>query len=524
MNPARLSVEAFRALYAGETEFAVIDPREELFFARGHLFGATNMPLSRLELLIGAGVPNRFTHVVLCDDGDGHAERASARLDELGYDNISILDGGLPAWALTGGAVFSGVNVPSKAFGEVIERDLKTPTLSALDLKAKLESGDDFLLLDARPLDEHQKYCIPGSISCPSAEMILRAAEMQAFHGKEVVVHCAGRTRSIVGAQTLIDSGLFPSVRSLCNGTPGWEFEGMTTEKGSQREVTLPQKPSDKALSAATEIAAKWSIPSLDGPALEEWRTQPGTCYLFDIRSAAEFAAGHLKGAKHIAGGQLLQTTDRHIVVQNSHITLIDDDGVRAITTAMWLRRMGWRNVATFRMEPGSGVIETASSEPTPFADEDIITAGEAFRAQQSAEAVICDLRRCYDYRRGQIPGAAYLTRAELSRDLDKLPAERLLVLVADDLAYAALVLNDLKDMGRPAKLLHGGMAAWRDAGHPVETGAGWLVSRPTDTYFESDHYDDFQVHLREHHAYLNWEIALIDHIVGDPAVRYDIR
>ncbi len=88
----------------------------------------------------------------------------------------------------------------------------------------------------------------------------------------------------------------------------------------------------------------------------------------------------------------------------------------------------------------------------------------------------------------------------------------------------SALVLRDLVAFEHQVRILHGGMAAWLDAGHPVESGIGSLLSRPTDTYFESDHYDDFQVHLREHHAYLNWEIALIDHIVGDPAVRYKVR
>jgi len=519
-----LSVDAFRALYEGKEEFAVIDPREELFFARGHLFGATNMPLSRLELLIGAGVPNRSTHTVLCDDGEGHAERGAERLKALGYTNVSILEGGLPVWALTGGAVFSGVNVPSKAFGEVIERDLGTPTLSALDLKAKLDARDDFLLLDARPLEEHQQYCIPGSLSCPSAEMILRAAEFEAFHGKDVVVHCAGRTRSIVGAQTLIDSGLFRSVRSLCNGTPGWEFEGLTTEKGSQREVALPSKPNEKAVCAARAIAAEWSIPALDRPGLEKWCVQSGTRYLFDIRSAAEFAAGHLKGVKHIAGGQLLQTTEKHIVVQHSHITLIDNDGVRAVTTAMWLRRMGWCNVSTYQMSPKTDALEVGGPESGLIDDAEIVSASDVYRLQQSRDATICDLRRCYDYRRGHIPQSAYLTRAELAQDLAKLPKDHLLILVTDDMAYAVLMQRDLDALGRTAKILQGGMTAWLQAGYQIETGTGWLVSRPTDTYFESDHYDDFQVHVREHHAYLNWEIALIDHIVGDPAVRYVIQ
>ncbi|MEP2531740.1 rhodanese-like domain-containing protein [Shimia sp.] len=524
MSATTISIEAFRNLYAGKDEFAVIDPREELFFARGHLFGATNMPLSRMELVFAAGVPNKSTLVVLCDDGEGHAEQASERLTEMGYDSVSIVDGGLPAWALTGGAVFSGVNVPSKAFGEVVERDLKTPTLSAPDLKEKLDRNEEILLLDARPLEEHEQYCIPGSVSCPSAEMILRAAELQEYRNKSIVVHCAGRTRSIIGAQTLIDSGLFKSVRSLCNGTPGWEFEGMTTEKGNLREAARPELASDMAVLAAEAIRAKWEIPVLDAQALAIWRAKGDTRYLFDIRDAAEFAAGHVKGARHIAGGQLLQTTDRYVVVQNANIVLIDDDGVRATTTAMWLRRMGWHKVSTYQMLPDTDLLETGVPKTAHLSSAEHVSVGGTYLALQSAKAYICDIRRSYEYRRGHIPQSAYLTRAELENDLIKLREQRPLILVSDDDAYAALMLNDLISLGRSAKVLQGGITAWRAAGHPIETGNGWLLSRPIDTYFESDHYDDFQVHLREHHAYLNWEIALIDHIVGDPAVRYEIR
>ena len=511
-------------MYSGKGEFAVIDPREELFFARGHLFGATNMPLSRIELLLVAGVPNTTTHVVLCDDGEGHAEQAFEHLTAMGYRRVSILEGGLPAWALAGGAVFSGVNVPSKSFGEVVERDLQTPTLSALELKKKLDQKEEILLLDARPLDEHTQYCIPGSISCPSAEMILRVAEFQDFRNKSVVVHCAGRTRSIIGAQTLIDSGLFKSVRSLCNGTPGWEFEGMTTDKGDLQEAALPEVASEMAILAAQTIRAKWEIPALDTHGLTAWLENGGTRYLFDIRGEAEYSAGHVAGAQHIAGGQLLQTTDKHLVVQNAHIALIDDDGVRATTTAMWLRRMGWRNVSTYQMSPDTDVLAFGLPKSARLAGADFISVGDAHLAQQSANTYICDIRRSYEYRRAHIPRSAFLTRTELENDLAKLPEGSALILVSDDDAFAALMLRDLVSFGLDTKVLHGGIAAWRGAGLPIETGNGWLLSRPIDTYFESDHFDDFQVHLREHHAYLNWEIALIDHIVGDPAVGFEIR
>ena len=79
------------------------------------------MPLSRLELRFARLVPRRDTRVVLCDDGDGLVERAGPILAQAGYSDLSYLEGGVTAWQKAGFELFSGVNVPSKAFGEHIE-------------------------------------------------------------------------------------------------------------------------------------------------------------------------------------------------------------------------------------------------------------------------------------------------------------------------------------------------------------------------------------------------------------------
>ena len=521
----QLSIQDFKSLYKSNNEFAVIDPREELFFTRAHLFAATNMPLSRLELLAVKGIPDLSTQIILCDDGEDHSEKASNVLTKLGYTHISILAGGLPAWALMGGAVFSGMNVPSKAFGEVIERDLNTPTISAIELHRKIANGDELLLLDARPEKEHEEYCIPGSICCPSVEMILRCASLISKTDTDVIVHCAGRTRSIIGAQTLIDSGLFKSVHSLCNGTPAWEFEGWETEKGN---TNLLPRPIDNDNVAARNIAAKirdrWSIPEIPAGELAGWKNRPGTHYLFDIRDEDEYLAGHIPGTRHIAGGQLLQTTENHIVVQNAHIALIDNDGVRAVTAAMWLRRMGWSNVTTCKIDESSDILEPALSRIQHLPHTGSISIDEAAIALNTGSAIVCDIRKCYEYRREHIEGAGYLNRSDIERDIKSIPSDVDIILISTDHDYAGLIAKDLRKYGRNVQLLDGNIKSWKNLGHPVSSGQDWLISRPVDTYFESDHYDNQQISLREHRAYLNWEIALIDHIEGDPAVRFDVR
>ncbi|MDQ7776910.1 MAG: rhodanese-like domain-containing protein [Paracoccus aminovorans] len=511
-----IGIAEFRALYAGRAEFAVIDPREELVFSRGHLFGATNLPLSRLELRLGDTIPRRDTLVVLCDDGGDEAEAAARLLAGFGHGRLRILAGGISAWQLAGGAVFRGIHVPSKTFGELVEQRLRTPSITAAELEARQRAGADLLLLDARPLDEHRAYCVPGATACPSTEMIHRAAGLR---DREVVVHCGGRTRAIIGAQTLIDSGLFGSVRALENGTPGWQFAGFAVERGNGAELARPAAPAAAGLAAAARLRRAWGVPDLDAPGLRHWLAGAGTRYLIDIRSASEFVETRLPGARHVPGGELLQATEAHLAVQNAGVALVDSDGIRAVTCAVWLRRMGWAEVVTHSLAPGApGQERGAPPDPVPPADR--ITVADA-AAAQARGALLCDIRPSPQYRRGHAAGAAWLNRGRLGRDLGPVGAAVPLVLIADDPAYAALLLRDLRALGRNVRVLHGGIEAWRAAGLAVEAGLGRLLSAPVDSYLDPDHFDEPAVHARENRAYIDWEIALPGQIGDEPAVRF---
>src|SRR5262245_59108610 len=125
---------ALKAMLADGEELALIDLREELIFSQNHLLFARSVPLSRLELNFARLVPRRGTRIVLCDDSDGLAERAAEILARAGYTDLHALGGGVVAWAKAGFELFSGVNVPSKAFGEFVEHASGTPSISAQDL------------------------------------------------------------------------------------------------------------------------------------------------------------------------------------------------------------------------------------------------------------------------------------------------------------------------------------------------------------------------------------------------------
>src|SRR6516225_8672428 len=74
-----------RDRYHSGDEIAIVDAREEGSFHERHLLMASCLPLSRLELIAPGLLPRRSVAIVVCDTGEGLAERAATRLTEGGY-------------------------------------------------------------------------------------------------------------------------------------------------------------------------------------------------------------------------------------------------------------------------------------------------------------------------------------------------------------------------------------------------------------------------------------------------------
>ena len=364
------------ALQDGD-ELALIDIREQGVFFDSHLFWAVCIPLSRLELQILDLVPRPSVRIVLCDDGpSGIAGEAMEVLDALGYSDVRILEGGTAAWAEAGYELYSGVNVPSKAFGEFVEHAYDTPRLPAQTLDETIRSGRDMVILDSRPVEEYRRMNIPGGIDVPGAELVYRVHEIAPDPETLVVVNCAGRTRSIIGAQSLINAGIPNEVAALKDGTMGWELAGFSCEHGSAR---FGPEPSPDAVAVAQDraaaVARRFDVPFADKAAVEQWQAETGarTLYLLDVRTPEEFEAGHVAGARHAPGGQLVQATDEYVATRHARIVLFDDEQVRAVMTASWLIQLGWRDVHVYGGAIGDWPVETG---PRPPAAPDIEVVG----------------------------------------------------------------------------------------------------------------------------------------------------
>lgn len=510
-----ISPAAVKAALSDGGELALIDVREELTFSQNHLLWARSIPLSRLELRFARLVPRRSTRIVLCDDGDGLVAHAGEIIARAGYSDVSYLDGGVPAWSAAGFVLFSGMHVPSKAFGEFVEHDSGTPSIGATELNTLMSSDSDIVVLDSRPFDEYFRVSIPTSINVPGAELVLRVHDVVPSPHTMIVVNCAGRTRSIIGAQALINAGVPNKVVALRNGTMGWHLAGLTCDRGkSVRAPAVSIAALATAKAKADAVAHKFGIDRIDLDTLARWRADESrTLYVFDVRDPIEYEAGHLPGALSAPGGQLVQATDLYAGTLGARIVLCDDKEVRALMTASWLRQMGWKDVFVLAEAgpetgtPGDIVLGSAPPEATiDYAQLSALLANDG--------ATVVDLARSSDYRHGHIPGAWFAIRWRLKRALATIPLRGALVLTSGDGVLAGLAVGEARALATgPVHSLKGGNAAWMAAGLPLSTDAK-MADEPVDVWLKPyEQANDPEVAMK---AYLSWETDLLEQIKRD--------
>lgn len=329
-----------RALLLRE-EIALLDLRHEAAFATGHPLFAANMAVDRIAIEAAVRLPRKDVTIVLYDDGEGLVAAGAERLAALGYGDVRALDGGLKAWRAADYEVFEDVNSHSKAFGELVEARRHTPSFSADEVAKLIADKANIAILDVRRFDEYATMNIPGSVSVPGAELVLRAGQAAPDPDTTIIVNCAGRTRSIIGTQSLINAGVPNKVRALRNGTIGWTLARHTLAHGADRRGALGSF--DGGPANARDVAYRAGVRHVGASEMSALVAETSrTLYRFDVRDAEEYAAGHLPGFRHYPGGQLVQETDMAAPVRGARILLTDDKGVRADMTASWLAQMGW--------------------------------------------------------------------------------------------------------------------------------------------------------------------------------------
>ncbi|WP_179283951.1 rhodanese-like domain-containing protein [Bordetella genomosp. 10] len=527
IDPAQL-----RAMMDDGGEFAVLDVREEGVFGRdGHLLLASNLPLSRLERLAPAMLPCLDVRIVVCDGGergDALARAAAQRLADGGYRRVHVLAGGAAAWRAQGYALYGGLNTYSKAFAEQLAHVRDLPQASVADLAAWQAQGRRVHMLDCRPAAEFRRMTIPGAVNYPGMELAYRAAQL-APADDIVLVNCAGRTRSLMATQTLLEVGARNPVFALQGGTMGWALDGRELAYGAV-SACPPLAPASRAAAAeaAQRLAGRHGIASMDLAALDALRAEAGrTVYLFDVRTPEEYAAGHLAGAVGIGGAQLVHALDVWAPVRNAVVVLSDDDGARAVFTAMWLKQMEWHDVRVLRAAAAEFRERGAAPSRAPL---NIARAQAALRAPDAAaalqargEAAIVDIEDSMSYKRSHIAGAWHAVRARLADSLPAIVAggpPRELILTCADGQLARIACAELSALtDAPVSALEGGTAAWAAAGLPLAEGAERLSGPDDDVWLRAhQRAGDTRKAMLE---YLDWEEGLVAAVAADADFRF---
>lgn len=514
-QPAMISPGELADLMKGSAPHAVLDLRERGGYERGHIFRATSLPRRLLELRLSGLITARQTPIVLCD-GDGTLSAlAGPTLAEMRYSDVRALAGGLAGWRAAARLTVQGVNVPSKVFGERVLHERKTPEITPLELRARIAGGTDMVIVDARTPEEYARGCIPGAWSIPGGELVLAISDLVERPETTIVVHCGGRTRSYLGAESLRRMGLPNPIVALRNGTMGWELAGLDLERGAHR---FPGPPSARSRNIASTVAER--VASEDGvrfiaPAdlqrLRERRDRENLSIL-DVRTAHEYAAGHIAGAIWAPGGQAVQATDDYIAVRAASIVLACDGSARSIMTSSWLARMGCPNVTVLAgglpaWRGAGGAVEEGHAPAVAFGYEAARAGVTHVLPGLLGDALILNVDQSDVYGRGHVPGAGWLCRSRLEqRIVDIAPSKgQSIVVTCKDGVQSTLAAATLGRLGYSgARVLSGGTDSWAAMGLPIERGPTRLLDEPDDVVLKA--YDKGHEGME---AYLRWEEAL---------------
>lgn len=346
MSQKTISPDAFRNWLADGEELAVLDIRDADVVGYASPLFATNLPAERVIAEIDRFVPRKIVRTVLADGGDGAAARLVEELDAAGRSNVFALEGGIPAWTVgDNGKPLPTFDIPGVDFSVAVQREKDTPVTSAEELKTLQDAGEDVIVIDTRTVPEFARDHVPGAVSVPGAELVLRFKDVVPSEKTRVVVSCAGLPRAILGAQTLIDAKVPNRVSYLHDGTKAWTAAGLELETGKTRTYGEPSKRAlDFARLHIQALSSADHFPEIDVETARKWAADPDrTTYLLDVRTPEEFEKGHLDGTLSSEGGQLLGVAYRTIAVRGARVVLIDDLlGVRARTVAHWLQRRGY--------------------------------------------------------------------------------------------------------------------------------------------------------------------------------------
>src|ERR1044071_4076516 len=517
----KISCRELADLMDSEGLFAVFDVRERGEYNHCQIAGTTSLPRSQIEFRVNRLVPNPGVPVIVYDESEERASFAAETLTELAYQQVSILRGGIAVWRAEGRPTVSGVNVPSKAFGEKVYHERSIPEISADELIRLQRDHQALRILDVRTPEEYGRFCIPGAVNIPGGDLILWLDELKQSN-TPVIVNCAGRTRSIIGTAALRRLGL-TNVRALKNGTMGWVLSGFELEKNPRRGSSpAPEQSRKRVVSRALALAAEESIAWISHEELAATLANKtdGVTYAIDVRSEAEYGSAHIGGSINVPGGQAVQRADDFVAVRNAQVIFISNDSVRAIMAAYWYCQMGYPYVFVLRgglraWSESGAKLSTGMTEDKPLGfdtakrDAVLLCPEELARRFQEASILVLDVGTSLDFEAAHVLGAKWLPRGWLEIEIpERFPDRRqAIVLTCSDGAQSVFASRALRRIGyTDVAVLSGGVRGWSAAGFPTEAGLDERLVEPNDVVLSPS----IRGSREDMQRYLEWEAKLV--------------
>jgi rhodanese-related sulfurtransferase len=192
----------------------------------------------------------RAASIVLACDGFARATLTAAWLKRMGFPDVAVLAGGLPAWVEAGGATETG------------HPDVEPAGLDAARAAVTAVPPGGLggaLVLDVDQSDAYTRGHVPGAAWICRSRLEDRIATVAPDRARPIVTTCGDGAASTLAAVTLGELGY--RARVLAGGTRAWEATGRPLERGATRLADEPDdivpKPYERGR-AAMEAYLAW--------------------------------------------------------------------------------------------------------------------------------------------------------------------------------------------------------------------------------------------------------------------------
>ena len=517
-NANYISCEELLDLITSSSNFCLLDIRSKAEFNEKHILGSSSIPRSDLEFQLPRLIPYKQTKIILNDSDSKRSFYSVAQLSHMGYLNVLVLEGGLDKWIADGYSYTEGMNVPSKTFGEQVLHTDDPPEITPEELFEMMENGEKLLLIDTRTPEEYSRATMPNSINIPNGELINRVPQLDKEFDGQIIIHCGGRTRSIIGASLMHTLG-YKDIISLKDGTMGWLLAGYELQYDNDVEDFVDTTPDFKKLAQelAENMRKQNSIQTIDHVELKNLFNQniENNIYFIDVRTESEYKESHLSEFDWMAGGQLIQRTDETVAMKNARVILVCNDMTRSTVAAYWLKRMGYDNIQVVlggMNECSSNEFKFSSEFSKPNVDLPVnyksISTNELLNSINNNEnQTILFLGNSANYNEGHIEKSYWLPKDWLEMYIQIVVPNNndKVVLVCNDELRSALSTKILDDLGYSnTVVLSGGLEAWKSNNLPLTTKSDNKYDYPDDVFVHP--LGNRELMLK----YLTWEKALV--------------